>query len=397
MSLYGLDIIIDKKGKYHLSEINGVCSGMSGFKDVYGDDRVKEKVYALLKEKYGNLSINNGTYRRNKFKKEHPFLFAKDFLLSKIPAIDKTYSSLKIPGFLFSEKSEIEWILDTAPNSKNFEFPFEVYNGQKSIVWNILNEELSHPTINDYVSEEITRNKFLQYQILKNSELKEFLPKSALAGMGFTDEATLEGIIDENSYFVIKPILGNCGKGVKFLSRDEAKKYRDTRGSIDSPYPFDLIRAINNKKPKIKYAEDLIEENNFLFELGLSIIQPFIDSKKLDEKGNDIYSVVRAIVCNGNFVDAYLRVSRNKNVNLSQDASAIKFEDNHMKNFCEKSVNVFEKQCSKYNNDNFRKNLYEKYIGERGRTSESMRKIDSFGRIMEIFDTYIGNLPILLR
>ena len=51
MSLYGLDIIIAEDGKRFLSEINGIMSGMSGFQQVYGDNRVKEKVFEMLQAK----------------------------------------------------------------------------------------------------------------------------------------------------------------------------------------------------------------------------------------------------------------------------------------------------------------------------------------------------------
>ena len=42
MSLYGLDIT--PKEPLTLIEINGVCSGMNGFRQVYGDDRVQLEV-----------------------------------------------------------------------------------------------------------------------------------------------------------------------------------------------------------------------------------------------------------------------------------------------------------------------------------------------------------------
>jgi glutathione synthase/RimK-type ligase-like ATP-grasp enzyme len=62
MSLYGLDVLIERDtGKYHINEINGIASGMHGFRQIYGDDRVEKKVYAMLEEKYGPLSVYDGT------------------------------------------------------------------------------------------------------------------------------------------------------------------------------------------------------------------------------------------------------------------------------------------------------------------------------------------------
>ncbi len=74
MTLYGLDLIVGKDGKPYLLEINGIRSGMRGFEQVYGDDRVQKKVYQMLEQKYGILTVNEGTYSRDKYQREHPFL-----------------------------------------------------------------------------------------------------------------------------------------------------------------------------------------------------------------------------------------------------------------------------------------------------------------------------------
>ena len=72
MGLYGLDLIIDGKGKKHICEITGVRVGMNGFKEIYGDDRVNDEVFGMLKRKHGSLTVNEGTYARNNFKKKQP-------------------------------------------------------------------------------------------------------------------------------------------------------------------------------------------------------------------------------------------------------------------------------------------------------------------------------------
>ena len=75
MTLYGLDLIVNQEGRPYLGEINGICSGMGGFKQVYGDTRVENKVYRMLQERYGPLAVNDGTYQRDKFKQEDPLQY----------------------------------------------------------------------------------------------------------------------------------------------------------------------------------------------------------------------------------------------------------------------------------------------------------------------------------
>ena len=145
---------------------------------------------------------------------------------------------------------------------------------------------------------------------------------------------------------------------------------------------------LNGKKKGI-YLEDYIEANNFCFELGLSIIQPFIDS--IDE--NQEYSVIRAIVCCGEFVDAYKRVSKNPRVNLSQDAKAEKCKDD-VADFCVKVIKVFEEQAFKYQPDTFRKEIYNSYIDERGKTRTGQRQIDAFGSFAGATESIFSKLKL---
>ncbi len=61
MSLYGLDFLKDSSGKLHLLEINGVRSGMKGFRSIYGDNRVENEVFSKLEKKYGKITVNYGS------------------------------------------------------------------------------------------------------------------------------------------------------------------------------------------------------------------------------------------------------------------------------------------------------------------------------------------------
>ncbi len=383
MTLYGLDIIVDKEGQRHILEINGVNSGMNGFKEIYGDNRVEEKVFDMLQEKYGKISINFGGYKARRFKKRHPIL---SNIMDDIIAIGiKTPGYRKLLALMFenqvvkSDKAHIDWIKETNKSSRKIEnkIRFELYNGQESTVFNASNERVPHKTVNPYVNQELTNNKFLQYWLLKDTELKDNLPRSTLVGLGITDENELYQILESAEKFILKPVLGYCGKGVKLLDKDEAKGFRFTRGPLKDP---SILQIVHGTAP---YIEDLIHKGNFQFEPGISIIQPFIDSQM---KNKGVYGVVRAIVCNGEFVDSYLRASTDFRVNFTRDAKAFKFKGDGFDEFCENTISIFEEKCSELNEHNFKQELYRQFIVNRGTTNWDRRKYEAVGILDAVFD-----------
>ena len=107
--------------------------------------------------------------------------------------------------------------MEKIPVSHSRAFPFEPYTGQESGVLNLDNEELLHPLVNPYLTEAIANNKFYTYQVLKDSAIKDMIPKSTLLGLGFTHEQELEEILQTASQFVIKPILGSQGRGIEII------------------------------------------------------------------------------------------------------------------------------------------------------------------------------------
>jgi glutathione synthase/RimK-type ligase-like ATP-grasp enzyme len=360
MSLYGLDIIIDQNNNRFLIEINGIRSGMNGFRQVYGDNRVENKVYSMLAEKYGKLAVNNGTYSIKKFKKEHPIKYGLSYFLR--PLLRNASNSI-----LNSKKAEVAWLKDTADNSKTLHFDFDIYTGQQSTVINLINEELLHPTVNPLVAEDLTHNKYFQYVLLADSGVN--MVESALVGLGATDEQKLDEMISKHNSFVVKPILGCCGLGVRFISKNEAARYRNTKGPTDEVSFMQLIY------PKtIMYIEDLVEKSDFSFEAGVSVIQPFIEPETK-------YSAIRAIVCNGKFVDAYKKISDSPRVNLSQGAKAVAI-DCDVSEYCENIVNVFESKANEYDFETYKKKLYFKHIEKIGKTSTDQRQINAMSPLL---------------
>jgi len=399
MSLYGLDVIVSNDGKYYLNEINGVKSGMKGFSILYGDDRVYQKVFQMLSEKYGLVTVNNGTYSFNKFKKEHPIRFKIAELISKISWLrDRFFRPNPILAY---KKSESSWINEVPSSVSYVTFPFDVYDGQESTVLNVVNEVLPHPLVNSFIAESVSENKFLQYQLLYESSLSSLIVPSSLVGLGATDEKWISEKVKEYPEFVVKPILGSCGKGVRFMTSKEVySKYGYSRGPLEDHVLLHCLFG-NNKVVTSSdvYLDDLVKYNNFSFEEGVSIIQPFINSNV-----DGVHSVIRAIVCNGTFVDAYKRESSNKKVNLSADAVPRFFDyDSDFSKLCEHIVFVYEELIEKLSIDSFKEELYTKYLDKRGHTTEEDRESDRMGpllsmmskqlcRFEEEYDDYIDNL-----
>ncbi len=387
MTLYGLDLVQDQEGKYHLLEINGVCSGMKGFEHIYSDNRVEDKVHELLQQRYGKLTVNDGTYRIMKFKKEHPFKYAWNKVSSNIPFLRK--KNLALLKLFSLPTARVDWLLETVPKSTSLSFPFESYTGQESAVLSTMhyNEELPHPLVNPYLTESIAANKFFTYQVLKDSSIKELVPPSTLLGLGFTHEEELAELLGGAPSFIIKPILGSQGRGLEFVTKDAAKQFQLSRSPID----LLNLRAVYAKPEDLLYVEDLIKVGLFSFQHGLGLIQPFIESKRLFE-GMEKYSCIRAIVCNEQFVDAYLRVSPQKKVNLSQGAQAYPCKDkDEIASLSEKIVAVFEEECFRYDPKSFRQELYGQYIKSRGETTLEMRERDLLNGLATMFANFISS------
>ena len=389
--LYGLDIIISREGGYFINEINGCCSGMAGFRQVYGDNRVEEEVFRRLSS-LGNVTVNDGTYEKEKerrYYRDHPVrAFLKEAaagLLRKIIDLGaKSLSEsekkeafsrflvrriLKAKG-IWSEKTDIDWMFDEVPNVKAVNPPFGKYLGQDSLVWNIVNDYLPHPTVNSYVEESIADNKFLQYLLLKDTDIRDHLPQTTLVGLGAGDRSALETLIEQHDMFVKKPVSARCGQGVRFLGRDGVAGFIGLIGPVSEPTKLGAtLRLLTGMMPL--YVEDFVERQDFDFEVSMHVVQPFIDS--LGVSGPWEYSTVRAIVCNGEFVDAYMRCSNNPRVNLSHDAKAIKFEDRGLKELCERVVSVYNGECAKFAPYDFKSSLYSRWFDEAGWNSRVMR------------------------
>ncbi|MEK6950190.1 MAG: hypothetical protein AABX13_00500 [Nanoarchaeota archaeon] len=387
MSLYGLDLILDQDDKPWLIELNGIRSGMHGFEQVYGDDRVEKKVQSLLQERYGTLTINDGKYQLNKFKKEHPWKYASSRIASKIPLVRNVL--YRLPHYLYSQQAFSGWLSERendlahlARENYKLWFPFPTYLGQDSTVLNVVNDlTLEHPLVNSYVAEEVTRNKFLQHRLLAPTPLAHLLPPAALVGLGWANASEIEQVIGQvplssqvsSSQVIGKPIQGRRGWGLRMLSNNQARALLQEAGPWQEPPPgfipsfFSLWKnALWKKEEQPQYWEDLVEQRDYRFEYGMYLLQPWIDSRR-KVNGEEYFTSIRAIVCNGQFIDAYLRYSPSPYVNIAQGAKATNFSHPGLAELCENIIATYEEECVQLSPNTFREVLYSSYLNEKGR------------------------------
>ncbi|HIH11339.1 TPA: hypothetical protein HA241_04060 [Candidatus Woesearchaeota archaeon] len=358
MSLYGLDFIQDNEERFFLIEINGVFSGMRGFRQIYGDNRVQERAYSQLQERFGTITVNDGTYWREKFKKEHPVYCLLGDVIRNFPWLHRILFPLSRE--LRSPKALLDWTIDGVEDKQSFESPFPIYRGQESTIISLTTEDdLPHPLVNPHIAESVTKNKFYQHRILKRSELRELLPPSALVGLGWVHEPELDALLVEGDDFIIKPLQGKQGEGIKRITSKEIEEFRKVAGPIDSDH-----LSLTSPKPE-RYLENCIRESIFSCQTGLALIQPFIDSTKLIN-GETNYTCIRAIVCNGKFIDAYERYGSEPRVNLSRNAQARPFHADGFDDLCERTVAIYEEQCAKYDLTQFNAQIWEEYFEEVG-------------------------------
>ena len=88
--------------------------------------------------------------------------------------------------------------------------------------------------------------------------------------------------------------------------------------------------------------EELADRQEYDFEECVALVQEFIDTRQVIAH-QEQYTSIRAIVCNGRFVDAYMRASQGFRANLSQGASAHVFDHQELPAIAEATILVYEK------------------------------------------------------
>ncbi|MBU0471654.1 MAG: hypothetical protein KKF65_03450 [Nanoarchaeota archaeon] len=331
MSVYGLDFIKINDSEYFLIEINGITSGMKGYDELYGTDTAAD-INKLINPHHKEI-IN---FFESVKKKKSFFLKSKK---------SEKHNEMKIKFCL----SYFPWDLR--------------YYMNDIVVYNWSNSPIIHDlmSVNPYVNEEITRNKFMQHLLLKDTSVKKIMPESTLVGLGFCDYITLNRLIDSNYQLVKKPLLNNMGSNVEFINSNHARKYFIEQGGV---WPENGIQGIIGKIFRNPDLISYFQKSDSLFEKGLSLLQ---EPKKITDNllikyGG--YNSIRLLVCNGKSIKSYMRIANNRIVNLSQSAKPVPYGSEKLDDLAEEVVSVFENKCKSLDRNNFRRELYGQYFEE---------------------------------
>ncbi len=368
MTLFGLDLAQDQQGKWKLFEINGANSGMPGFKAIYGDHRVENNVYGMLRERYGDIAINCEINSARRFGEEHPFRAVAQGLwrLSWFGQMQQRRNFF----YMSSEKAHTQW-LDELKSAKNSTFmvPFPEYRGQQCTVLNWYNEPVKHPTVNPYVAQELTTNKLLQYILLSRTGVEQHLIPSALVGLGATRGSELESVLAQGEeQFVFKPLCGMQSIGVNVISREEAEKFKEEEGTLWTMTMGEEYRQLRKNKPV--YLDHLVKKGDFTFEKAVGLVQPLVDTRR-EVDGEKYHTAIRAIVCNEQFVGAYIKYSDVPQGHYSNSKRVKLFNERGFPELCERMVHTFLDESERLDLENFRTDLYQRFFRERGQITRT--------------------------
>ena len=329
MSLYGLDIIIDDG--FNLIEVNGVNSGMKGFRELYGDDRIRETVYSMLNDEYGLITLNDGVYPGREPRK--PLEYVNRF------------------------SENLDRIARAPPQIIRKSFPFEPYRGQESTVFNFVNQRIEEEQVNDYEVSEIIGNDFLLSQFLNDTWLDDHFPETAPLVKEASESGHIVDVARMSEKMFLKPAKGFTGLGVETLSKG---MYNRVLNHYVNLWKAEEDRPLYRSSKKPFRMREFVEEGSFEYERALGVLQPMVGNDKEE------YGCVRAIVCNGEYVDSYERVSDKSIVNYTNGAEAREFEEpERFEEFCEGVAELLEQGAEDLGED-FREDIYRGYLEERG-------------------------------
>ncbi len=283
MTYFGLDILpakINGKTELIIGEIGGIDTGRVGFSLLYDDNRVNEQIRSMINLRYGEVLFNNGLFNT---------VFQKTGLSDYDSVLE--YASRN----LFQQFNDDSIYVESPQNP----FGKEIYLGQEgSYVANAINPPKGPKLINPFIAQYAARDKASQLFII--SHFKNSIPyiRGEIYGAKDSDLCAILGPTDK---VVVKQSTGSCGVGIAVLSRKE------------------IVRRSRNWE---KTGDELASSPDTVKNRSLRIMQPFYDTSI----SNGIYGSIRSVVCNEEFVDAYMRVSEDPIVNLSRNAEPVSLD-----------------------------------------------------------------------
>ncbi len=402
MTLFGIDLEQDQQGKWRLFEVNGVNSGMPGFQRIDGDNRIEKQVWAMLRERYGDIALNNREQSALRFQRQHPFQAKLNPLWQQTGLIYLQQRLGQKKNFFHSSDKALGAWLEEKKKLKQRLLPFPFYAGQKCTVFNSYNERLEHPAINPYIAEELARNKLLQHIVFSRTALSLQQIPSALVGLGAARGPELESILAEShkwnysgrddpdsDSFVLKPICGMQSLGQKILTREEAEHFKDEEGPLWTMSMAEEFRRL--WQDQAVYLDHLVEQGNFAFEPYVGLIQPFVDTRR-EIEGKQYHCAVRAIVCNEQFVDAYRKYSLIPQVHFSHAEFVERVEDKELPVLCERIAYILLDESRRLKEETFQQDLYRRFFQERGQIKRTPSPLRKGATVLENVSAIIGRL-----
>jgi hypothetical protein len=277
-NLYGVDAAIDvETGLPVLHELNGICSGMKGFRELGLREQLDNNLADRIIEIADGKPIIMGIVQKAMYK------------VLKNKQIEVSKKDPDSPFNLNLEKKvdECGFIYGSAPSLQHSFFPLTDDKGYQ--------DKCANPLLLEW----IVGSKLLQQILLEQTAISDSIPKGVLICNGKSNWQEYVEISGHDT-FIYKPLFECQGRGIKIMGKEEAlealekdsilKTVLKTVGKIFTPIEYDQCSA-PRKRPK-------------------ALLQKFVKSKPVycAETGNYHSASARIIHFNG-AIEGYWRLS----------------------------------------------------------------------------------------
>ncbi len=370
-TLYGIDFKITPDGDVKLIEVNGANAGTGGFAAIYGDNRVKEGIVERMRTTAGGKRlVVSGSYAR--LRKDH-FAEQTGQATPKKRERSPLYKHLwwwyahdeerRIARHIFASQSARTMIVreseqKRADNQNLWNGDFREYqrfdennladalflksterfllsyDGRSThikqmdvpvldskgerIADSIEGDDIGlfwdrwglyfgpmHPgfaVVNPAHHKLVCANKLYVHHLLSKTDVADALVPSMPLGLGIETREQYDAFMREHEtdVFVLKPVRGSRGYGVRMVPRAVIESEEDLMGR-----PISKLVSIEEAWAKLpSYCFDFLHE-------GIELLSPYVPSKEVrSERTAKVHDAcMRAIVFNGEFIDAYWRLA----------------------------------------------------------------------------------------
>ncbi|MBR9683111.1 hypothetical protein GOV03_01070 [Candidatus Woesearchaeota archaeon] len=297
LGYFGIDLIIDGEGEIHCIEINGQNSGTSGFKEAYGEDRVRERVIKYFASFDLPLTIHTyfSNHDEDTWAQEQLGVEVKDFGETRFACSKKAMGNVEMSDEEYHTKRDAMFpeelaafdgyyldVLTKEINLKKWIGGFvEKMLGRDShkfegIIWNntgegLIFDEDKYLVVNSTLVEGITESKFISNLLMYEGVLNCYPFERFNAG-GICNNSLIEILKEIKTPKVIfKPNRGQCGNGVVILDK---KRLLNSAGKLQK----NIEKMI--EEPENHFDDEEMIQNIVALrqEKGV-ILQPFIESR----------------------------------------------------------------------------------------------------------------------